>query len=115
MRQVEKERGLEVLQTGRAWLANESHWCRERFSVRDADGCLRTCAMGAVAEFWKDAKGQSVAYRALRRAFPADFQRPQHGLFGIAYYNDDPATTHADILALYDRAIANLRSEGGRR
>ena len=45
------------------------------------------------------------AYNALWHALPENWQRRTESLSDVFDYNDDPATTHADIMALYDRAI----------
>jgi hypothetical protein len=62
----------------------------------------RLCAYGALGVAERgDARNYSeaLAYR-LRVAVPDRF----HGR--VAEYNDHPDTTHADIMALFDRAIA---------
>lgn len=42
---------------------------------------------------------------ALENHLPKPFNR-------VAEYNDDPATTHADVMALFDRAIASTAPSG---
>jgi hypothetical protein len=60
-----------------------------------------SCAVIAVnrAAFWRRWIRDSAVGR-LRRQLPPHWQ--------VAEWNDDPITTHADILALFDRAIAEL-------
>lgn len=63
--------------------------------------CL--CAMGAV---WDSLKSDghtgwcrgTLEYRAVVSALPEPFN-------DVPPFNDDPNTTHADIIALFDRAI----------
>ena len=44
---------------------------------------------------------------ALKLALPADFEPDQSNWnHDVAQFNDEPGTTHADIMALFDRAIA---------
>lgn len=65
------------------------------------DGQGRHCAVGALRPF----KVASTAVRELMAVLP-------HERTNVPAYNDDPTTTFADILALYDRAIARARSKG---
>jgi hypothetical protein len=67
------------------------------------NGCL--CAMGAVADALR-ATGyngwirDTYEFRELKRALPS-------GIGDVPVFNDLPTTTHADVLALFDRAISN--------
>jgi hypothetical protein len=80
-------------------------------------GALKTgdclCAMGAVhAVLPKNYHGlisDTAQFRALQSALPDGFR------WSVPSFNDDPSTTHADIMALFDRAIASLplNAEGG--
>jgi hypothetical protein len=48
-----------------------------------------------------------VAMVALERALPADFRADPHDWdHPVVQFNDAPETTHADVMALFDRAIA---------
>lgn len=67
-------------------------------------GCY--CALGAVAKAtgvdpapWNVEVG--VLYDALKAALP-----PKAARLSVVDFNDAPETTHADIMALFDRAIA---------
>ena len=76
-----------------------AHFDKER---RIAGGkCL--CAVDAVYAVCHD----DQVIDALNRAIPADtpLANPA-GMIRAARYNDHPSTTHADIMALFDRAIA---------
>lgn len=66
-------------------------------------GCL--CAMGAVAKVigWSYMGGTRIRSHPevehLRKQLPT-------GWWDVPKFNDAPETTHADIMALFDRAIA---------
>ena len=127
---------LEILQGGRDHLADPARWHKGSYFDRtyaanvlkldgeDLDastavpmGCP-ACAMGALAAktgvlCWsfhfpnktETTANQTLALLALRAALPPS-------IAWIPDYNDDPKTTHADILALFDRAIAAVQAEG---
>jgi hypothetical protein len=84
---------LEVLMKARAEV--EKGWCK----YHSEDGHGNVCAMGGIRRVtgsYHDGDGL-VAVRALS------------GVVGdliVPDYNDDPSTTKADVLALFDRAIA---------
>ena len=69
------------------------------------------CAIVATNRAVGADRGGSEAglWDALYRALPASWQiarsATQYG-WRVGDYNDDPETTHADIMALFDRAIA---------
>jgi hypothetical protein len=46
------------------------------------------------------------AWGALYRELPTRFHSSSWYTDAIGDFNDDPATTHADVLSLFDRAIA---------
>lgn len=89
----------EDLIAAKALIDTPDKWGQEEYEPRP--GCY--CIFGAIAK----AKGVKAAPRlelgheayALRMALPSEF------LGGVVDYNDDLATTHADIMALFDRAI----------
>lgn len=99
---------LEILRAGRARI--ERGWCQGAFA-RDANGhdvlsrsprARAWCTSGAV-EF--DSRpmsaGAFAAHVALCAALPADWIED-----GAASWNDAPGRTQAEVLALYDAAIA---------
>lgn len=82
----------------KGWFARSANNRRVR---QGSNKACRWCVVGAVGV----ASGSSGscaarALAALRECCSEDF---------IADFNDDPATTHADIMALFDRAIARAR------
>jgi|SRR5215467_1762149 len=76
---------------------------------------LQVCMMGAVQ---LAANGSALDHsdrsarltRALRAHLPKARQRP----LPIQYWNDRTTTEHADVLAVFDRAIADYRQRLGR-
>lgn len=78
-------------------LANESQWCKGR--LRDSDG--RHCLVGAIeaADCWPEVA--RVILRAARQISGKRYWR-------IESFNDDPRTTHADVLAVLRRARQNI-------
>lgn len=82
----------------RALIADEAHWCK---GSHDKNGAR--CAMGAVIAVTeatdRHAKRYDALWAALNEQLPARFS----GM--IRAYNDANDTDHADILALFDRAI----------
>ena len=55
--------------------------------------------------------GNNAAWLALGQAVPTDFvgDEAKEGFTRQYQYTSHPSTTHADILALFDRAIASRR------
>jgi hypothetical protein len=89
-------------------LATEQQWCKGR--LRDSDG--RHCLVGAIeaADAWSEIA--RVVLRAAREVGGKRYWR-------IESFNDDPRTTHADVLAVLRLArqniIADMASEGDAR
>lgn len=67
--------------------------------VKPSNG--RYCAAVACNEF----KGALDMFAALRAAFPQEYVGRGGYVMEIFDFNDLPTTTHADIIALFDRAI----------
>lgn len=95
----------ENLIAAKALIDTPDKWVKHHFGF---DGCM--CALGALGRALgvdpSDDMGPNEA--ALGGALPAGFQSNTNLSLGtkVANYNDHPDTTHADIMALYDRAIA---------
>ena len=99
-----------VLLAARALIEREANWTKGPFAAdatgRDVDPLSQEACMFCVAGALKRA-GENAdfmagydAREAIRDAVPAVFER-MHVMF-----NEDQHTTHADVLALFDRAIA---------
>lgn len=85
----------------RALIDTPEKWCKGAFEL---DGHL--CALGALrkattgsARLPNAAPGEFVRYIRARMWIESKVSS------GVEHFNDDPATTHADVLAMFDRAI----------
>ena len=100
----------ENLIAAKALIDTPEKWAHEDAARRYNGGnCL--CAVDAVAEVvgnsWDECGERERDF--LEAAVPPDFKRAPNQdefLHRAAQFNDHPNTTHADILALFDRAIA---------
>ena len=95
---------LEVLKAARAKIEKPENWCRGKLKeyAGDTGPACKWCASGAVYDicpagraYWDslDALANLVVDRSVSR------------------FNDNPHTTHSDILALFDKAIAAEESK----
>lgn len=94
-----------LLSKARAYLSEPEHWMKGNF--RNQHG--QVCALGAfysACDYAWDYKAPTSfmveGCNALANACPEP----------VIAYNDSPSTTHADILALFDRAIAAALAAG---
>ena len=98
---------LAVLAMARALLADEQRWCRGSFARGWLDIPVpvrsvfvsRFCMLGAVMR-----AGRKLGLPTEDAANALEWQtrRP------VQYWNDDPARTHAEVIAAFDGAIAAL-------
>lgn len=105
---------LAALRTGRARLARFGAWTQGE-AARDvlgdptqARGAECWCAAGAMLG---TGDGESEALAALGHALTGRTLRDDEAMCVLAEWNDESARTHADVLALYDRAIAAVGAE----
>lgn len=99
----DEARDLAILKAARHRIRHRWMWWGGMSSLRGAMAFFYggSCAMQAVKRTTRwDKDARHVVYERLRAQLPRRMT--------IADYNDAPSTTHADILALYDRAIAEL-------
>ncbi len=89
---------LDALIKARAHLLDERNWCGYGAMDISATGHVSRCAVMTVATITQPDERQLRCLDALKEHLPAGFD-------SIADFNDEPSTTHADILALFDRAI----------
>jgi hypothetical protein len=78
-------------------LATEQQWCKGR--LRDAHG--RHCLVGAIEAVGGRQVLQKVVLQAAREVSGKRYWR-------IEFFNDDPRTTHADVVQVLHRARENL-------
>lgn len=99
---------LDTLVAGRARI--EHGWCKKHYTKK-VFGRQCYCAVGAVDDGVADLTWHlSIEARAaLHKALPPDAPVGRFGDRTVVAYNDHPATTKADVLALYDRAIERER------
>lgn len=115
---------LQALKKARKLIEKEENWTR-KVSARDARGkeveaianeAVCWCAYGALERVCTRKKGDVVAWAwsliALWDSIPV---KPRVGKLVLSAYNDRRTTTHADILALYDRAIAAEQAKRQRK
>jgi len=109
---------MQQLLRGRANVA--FGWCQGKLIDRFDDN-LRVCALGGLRitkgpyTFHEDHDDIILAVIALWSVLPQGLNRHGDRVWGaysmaedIANYNNNPHTTQADILALYDRAISRM-------
>lgn len=95
---------LEMLKRAREHISKAEMWFQHQHSEEDegdeADGAisgLPCCASGAL--YWAIGEVDDSRLGVLEESLTKKWNF-------IYEFNDDPTTTHADVLALYDRAIA---------
>ena len=88
----------ENLIAAKALIADPAKWTKGKYI--DGEGCM--CAAGAVRQVTgeKFGEAESCLDRVVCEAFYEEF-----GFDIIEDFNDDPETTHADIMVLFQRAI----------
>lgn len=93
----------ENLIAAKALIDTPEKWGREEYTPNP--GCF--CVIGALCEAMAlspaTIEAESAEARALALALPEGWER--NGWY-LPNFNDDPTTTHVDIMALFDRAIA---------
>lgn len=108
---------VDILRQARALISPPGAWCQAAFArgksgraVRpDSPNAVSFCLLGAfrrVQGFGLPMEG--AARRLLRAQIPADQQR-EEGDLGL--WNDAPGRTQAEVLALFDLAIAAAERE----
>lgn len=96
----------DILRKAKALIATPDKWHRGDFfaGFKDQEPDLEDVPRGTPADIWGavalayGAWGVTPADEALEAATPK-------GFCDIHDFNDDPKTTHADVLALFDRAL----------
>ncbi len=102
---------LQVLEAARATITPPGAWT-QKASARNAKGNSVTptnknavcfCLLGAIDRIQAESELRCSATTLLRDLVPPGFGRM------LADYND--ASTHAEVLSLFDKAIATLKKE----
>lgn len=111
---------IEMLIAARTRIANESAWCRgssarnelgKSVDVHSADAASWD-AMGSLYACIDENNIEASALSSMNAV--GHLNDTMHKMHGKKYdyvssYNDNPSTTHKDVIALYDRAIATIR------
>lgn len=99
----------EDLRAAKALIDTPEKWAHSS-RARKQEGGASLCALDAMYEVCPS--GIGGASRALRDAIPDYFRfNPHSALAKLAQFNDAPNTTHADIMALFDRAITTAEAQ----
>lgn len=100
---------LQILQDARQLLSDPARWCKDALESNGA-----VCARGAL---FNARKGYSLSWdgwpskvHARADRFLAKHIPPAFG-GSLPFFNNSDSTTHADVLALFDRAIAACLAE----
>lgn len=90
---------LRVLKAARKLIELPEDWCKSAYGFYSSPSCING-ALARAAHYvdWCDV-------RDLLAAHLPKGQKYTHA------FNDDPRTTHADVLALFDRAISSRLAE----
>src|SRR5688572_29644934 len=89
----------QVLMAARALISDPAVWGQGQYGMSGSVPGGRICSAMAIYEAASpcEAVEREPAYRYLKSVC---------GRGVVAYWNDDPRTTHADVMAAFDRAIA---------
>lgn len=100
----------ELLVKAREWLSDPDHWQKGSYGYygpNSDEPLTSTCAVGALAMAAgiepNKISDRTSAYRLLKAALPGSYIF--HSL-EVPNFNDASLTKHADVLALFDRAIS---------
>lgn len=108
-----RDPGLRLLIEGRARISDPERWIKNALH-RDIPGePLKMCALGAIHWRWGSAnfEGYDSAHAALKAVLPRKYRQGMEACLGVPLFNNATHTTHSDVLALFDRAIAARKAE----
>ncbi len=102
----------DILIRARALIDNPDNWVKEAEEVIRPGRPTAYCAMGAIEAACRVyPRPKNGIFRDGRVALGLiEAELPAFALGDITDFNDEPAITHADILLLFDRAIARSKS-----
>ena len=104
----------ELLTAARAKIDTPQKWCKAALAKNllgkscrhSSESAVQYCAVGAIESLTSRGRFDPVALDAIIAL------RDALGGGGLQAYNDRPETKHADIMALYDKAISIAKEEG---
>lgn len=97
---------LVLLRQARERVAQPYGWTQ---GVAEYNG--KVCTIGAIEFFIPDMGTHLIASEALAKQLPAEHYPDLDASCRLISYNDAPGRTQAEIVALYDRAIALREQE----
>jgi hypothetical protein len=102
----------ETLKAAKALIDSPERWTTRIYAIDANKNCVNTTDKAAVCRCSVGALGAvtpnySEALRAMALVIPNTFH------YNVVRFNDDPDTTHADVMAAFDRAIAATAPAGG--
>lgn len=89
-------------------LSEEDRWVKGHLTGINANGDTTFCAVGAVmlsTEYSYKHNAVVPALAALNRDLPSD---PTKKHCALAYFNDDPDTTHEDVILHFKKVLHEL-------
>jgi hypothetical protein len=89
----------------KALIDTPEKWLKD--AADDFEACCALRAIERVHGTGFSSYSKHPEYAALQDALPPEWVRDNPDR-PVGVYNDHPTTTHADIMALFDRAIANV-------
>ena len=95
----------ENLVAAKALIDTPEKWLKGALTTGDGTCFCAMGAVGAAGGYNLLSNDTNPELAALIDSIPADFQL-QGGRHQLVEFNDHPDTTHADVMALFDRAIA---------
>jgi hypothetical protein len=105
----------EALITAKALIADPKHWHQGSFTKGTLpdhelpeDYCM--CAWGTLE--WLNRYTRCLNYDLRGKADLALIAALPDASGWVPVYNDNPKTTHEDIMALFDRAIESVKADG---
>ncbi len=107
---------LATLMLARDLIAKPENWCQGTLALNaheeDVDPkyitAERFCMLGAIQRITGEVIIRDELEEPLERAIGVE---PRGGPEHVPGFNDDPVTTHADVLAAFDLAIELVREE----
>ena len=101
-------RDLKIAKEARNLIARKGGWVRGDMKEEKVNGTFAYCALGAIREAAKPARGKRVATKL------ADIIDPESWLSTstITYFNDHIAKDKRYVLRKFDKLITQLKSNG---
>lgn len=92
-----------ILMEARKLIDTEEKWTQDKHEIGAGQRFCILSAIGKAANY--DAPTGRDAVSAVKASLPHPFRWPH-------YFNDAPSTTHADVMAVFDKAIQAEMEKG---